>query len=128
MTLTELTLLKEEAVPDDASAIIINAPTSDFSADDAKKVTDYLEKGGKALITTNFQYKDLTNFESILKAYGIERVDGIVMENDSSYYYNNIPYYLLPEVESSDYTSSVSGKYIFAPYSEASVMTGLPMM
>lgn len=119
MTLTELTLLKEEAVPDDASAIIINAPTSDFSADDAKKVTDYLEKGGKALITTNFQYKDLTNFESILKAYGIERVDGIVMENDSSYYYNNIPYYLLPEVESSDYTSSVSGKYIFAPYSEA---------
>ena len=84
-----------------------------------KKVTDYLEKGGKALITTNFQYKDLTNFESILKAYGIERVDGIVMENDSSYYYNNIPYYLLPEVESNDYTSSVSGKYIFAPYSEA---------
>ncbi|MFR2687580.1 MAG: Gldg family protein [Roseburia intestinalis] len=119
MTLTELTLLKEEGVPDDASAIIINAPTSDFSADDAKKVTDYLEKGGKALITTNFQYKDLTNFESILKAYGIERVDGIVMENDSSYYYNNIPYYLLPEVESNDYTSSVSGKYIFAPYSEA---------
>ena len=119
MTLTELTLLKEDAVPEDASAIIINAPTSDFSADDAKKVTDYLEKGGKALITTNFQYKDLTNFESILKAYGIERVDGIVMENDSSYYYNNIPYYLLPEVESSDYTSSVSGKYIFAPYSEA---------
>lgn len=41
------------------------------------------------------------------------------MENDSSYYYNNIPYYLLPEVESNDYTSSVSGKYIFAPYSEA---------
>ena len=59
MTLTELTLLKEEAVPDDASAIIINAPTSDFSADDAKKVTDYLEKGGKALITTNFQYKEV---------------------------------------------------------------------
>lgn len=44
MTLTELTLLKEDAVPEDASAIIINAPTSDFSADDAKKVTDYLEK------------------------------------------------------------------------------------
>ena len=82
-------LLKEEAVPDDASAIIINAPTSDFSADDAKKVTDYLEKGGKALITTNFQYKDLTNFESILKAYGIERVDGIVMENDSCLLYTS---------------------------------------
>lgn len=40
------------------------------------------------------------------------------MENDASHYYNGIPYYLLPEVESGSYTSSVSGKYIFAPYSE----------
>ena len=119
MTLSELTLLTEDAVPEDAAAIIINGPSSDFSEDDAKKVTDYLENGGKALIVTNFEYKNLTNFESILSSYGIERVDGIVMENDASYYYNNIPYYLLPDVASSSYTTSVSGKYIFAPYSEA---------
>lgn len=118
MTLTELTLLKESAIPEDAAAVIINAPTSDFSEDDAEKVTAYLENGGKALIVTSYEHKNLTNFESILEAYGISRIDGIVMENNASYYYNGIPYYLLPEVEYSSYTSSVSGKYIFAPYSE----------
>lgn len=118
MTLTELTLLKESAIPEDAAAVIINAPTSDFCEDDAEKVTAYLENGGKALIVTSYEHKNLTNFESILEAYGISRIDGIVMENDASYYYNGIPYYLLPEVEYSSYTSSVSGKYIFAPYSE----------
>lgn len=118
MTLNELTLLKESAVPEDAAAIIINAPTSDFSEDDAKKVKEYLENGGKALIISSYEHKDLANFESILAAYGISRVEGIVMENDASYYYNGIPYYLLPEVESSSYTSSVTGKYVFAPYSE----------
>lgn len=118
MTIEQLTLLKESSVPEDAAAVIINAPTSDFSEDDAKKVTEYLEQGGRALIITSYEHKNLTNFESILTAYGISRVDGIVMENDASYYYNGIPYYLLPEVEYSSYTSSVSGKYIFAPYSE----------
>lgn len=119
VTLSALTLLKEDAIPKDAAAIIINGPTSDFSEDDAQKVIDYLGKGGKAIIATSFQYKDLPNFESVLAAYGVERVDGIVMENDSSYYYGNTPYYLLPQVDSSNYTSSVSGKYVFAPYSEA---------
>ena len=118
MTMAELTLLTESAVPGDAAAVIINAPTSDFSEDDAKKVTEYLEQGGKALIVTSYEHKNLINFESILAEYGISRVEGIVMENDASHYYNGIPYYLLPEVESGSYTSSVSGKYIFAPYSE----------
>lgn len=118
MTLAELTLLTESAIPEDAAAVIINAPTSDFSEDDAQKVIDYLEQGGKALIVTSYEHKNLTNFESILAEYGISRVEGIVMDNDASHYYNGIPYYLLPEVESSSYTSSVSGKYIFAPYSE----------
>lgn len=118
MTVSELTLLKEEKVPDDAAAIIINAPSTDFSEDDADKVITYLEGGGKALIITGYDHKGLENFDRILAAYGISRVDGIVMENDASYYYNGVPYYLLPKVGSGSYTSSVSGKYIFAPYSE----------
>lgn len=119
VTMESLTLLKEDQIPEDASAILIHGPSSDFSKEDAEKVINYLKKGGKAIINTNFEYKGLTNFESILAAYGVERVDGIVMENDASYFYNNVPYYLLPKVESGNYTASVSGKYIFAPYSEA---------
>ena len=119
ITLSDLALLKEDAVPEDAAALIINGPTTDFSEDDANKVIDYINQGGKVLITCNFQAQGLENFESILSACGMERVSGIVMENDKSYYYSNTPYYLLPDVNSSAYTSSVSGSYIFAPYSEA---------
>ena len=118
ITLSDLTLLKEDAVPEDAAALIINGPTNDFSKDDADKVIDYINNGGKVLITTNFEAQGLENFESILSACGISRVSGVVMENDKSYYYSNTPYYLLPDVNSSAYTSSVSGSYIFAPYSE----------
>ena len=118
MTVSQLTLLTEDAIPDDAAAIIINGPTSDFSEDDAAKVKDYLQGGGRALIACNFEYQDLPNFASVLEAYGIERVAGIVMENSASACYRSTPYYLLPEIESTAYTSSVTGAYVFAPYSE----------
>lgn len=124
VTLTELTLLTEDTVPEDAAAIIVNAPTSDFSKEDADKVISYLNNGGKAIITCNFQYQELANFASVFVEYGIERVSGIVMENNASYFYGNVPYYLLPEVDSSEYTSSVSGKYVFAPYSEGFTYPG----
>lgn len=119
ITLSSLTFLTEDAVPEDAKAIIINGPTSDFSEDDAAKVIAYLQSGGNVIINCDFQAQGLTNFESILTAYGMSRVTGVVMENNPSYYYSGTPYYLLPEVESTEYTSSVSGNYIFTPYSEA---------
>lgn len=123
ITLESLTLLEEENIPQDAAAIIINAPTSDFSSDDTKKVLSYLQTGGKAVIIGNYQYPDLENFNSILEEYGVETVDGMVMDNDYSYSYQRVPYYLLPEVESSSYTSSVNESYIFAPYSIAYVQS-----
>ena len=113
-----ITLLQQDAVPEDAAAIIINGPTSDYSADDAKKVTDYLAGGGKALIMTTYEEaSDMTNFDSILSAYDISVSNGIVMEGDNNHCYQ-YPFYLLPDVESSDMTSKVDG-YIFAPYAQA---------
>lgn len=118
ITLSSLTLLTEDGIPEDAQAVIINGPTSDFSEDDAKKVSEYLERGGNVLLNCSFEHQGLTNLESILTAYGMERVPGVVMENDRSCYYQGTPYYLLPQVASTGYTTSVTGGYIFAPYSE----------
>lgn len=117
ITLSDLTLLKEDAIPKDAAALIINGPVNDFSEDDANKVIDYINQGGKVLITCNFQAEELANFDKILSACGMSRVSGVVMENDKSYYYGDTPYYLLPIVESASYTDSVANSYVFAPYS-----------
>ena len=43
-------------------------------------------------------------------------VDGIVAENNTQNYYNRNPFYLLPEVKSTNYTSSVYGSYVLAIY------------
>lgn len=123
ITMEELDLMTLEAVPEDAQAIIINAPAQDFNEADTQKVSNYLQAGGKTLISVNYAYPDLTNFNKILAAYGVEIVDGVVAENGDNYSYNGNPFYLLPNVESTDYTDSVSDSYIFAAASAGLTFT-----
>ena len=119
----ELTLLQQDAVPDDAEAIIINGPTADFSADDAAKISTYLAGGGKALITTAYnKTADTPNFDSVLAAYDISVTSGMVMDSDNTHYYQ-YPFYLLPDVKSATQTSKVD-KYVFLPYAQALSNTG----
>ena len=113
-----LNLMDADAVPEDAQCLIINAPTSDFSEDDADKVITYLNNGGNLLVTTNSEVtENMKNFESILSAYGISRQKGMIAESETSMYYQN-PFYLLPDVAGSVFTSGTSGAYNFAPYAE----------
>ncbi len=116
MSLSSIELLNEESVPDDASAIIINAPQKDFNEADAKKVIDYLQGGGKAIIIGSYTDADMPNFDSILAAYNVQFTKGVISENDAQHYYKmGGPFYLLPEVNSSDYTSDIGGNYIYVP-------------
>ena len=103
-----LNLLTQEAVPDDAACLLIFSPATDLSEDEANKVIDYLEKGGKALILSDYTEEDMPNFQSVLENYGVQTVDGIVMEGDTNHYISQNPYYLLPNIESSDVTSGLS--------------------
>lgn len=123
ISVEDLTLLKEDAVPDDAAAVIINGPTSDFSADDAAKISTYLSGGGKLIVTTAYnKTEDTPNFDGILSAYDIQVTNGLVMDSDSSHYYQ-YPFYLLPDVASATQTSKVSN-YVFMPYAQALTNAG----
>ena len=103
-----LNLLTQEAVPDDAACLLIFSPATDLSEDEANKVIDYLENGGNALILSDYTEEDMPNFQSVLENYGVQTVDGIVMEGDTNHYISQNPYYLLPNIESSDVTSGLS--------------------
>lgn len=113
----QLMLYSVDEIPEDAQGIILNAPTSDYSKDDAGKVIDYLNKGGSALIVSTMTEGEMTNFESILDFYGISEVEGTIVEQDRGFYYQN-PYYLFPNIESSEVTESLSGSLVFAPFSK----------
>ncbi len=119
-SLESLNLLTVDSVPSDAAALIINAPQSDLSADEAAIVTSYLENGGRLMAVTNYgEYSDasMPNFAAILKAYGMSAVDGIVIEGDSTRYMSGYPYYILPQIASSEITQPLvnNGSYVLAP-------------
>ena len=111
----ELSLLTVEAIPDDAQAIILNAPTTDFSADDVDKVINYLDKGGNAVIVPTWTEEKLTNYEKILDYYKVSLVDGMIIEGDSGMYYAN-PFYIFPQINYDEITNSVTNAAIFAPF------------
>ncbi len=113
----QLMLYSVDEIPENAQGLILNAPTGDYSKDDAEKVIDYLEKGGNALIVSTMTEEEMTNFKSILAFYGISEVEGTIVEQDRGFYYQN-PYYLFPNIESCEVTESLTESLVFAPFSK----------
>lgn len=112
-----INLMDYEAVPEDASGLFINAPASDFNSDDKDKVIAYLEKGGNVVIVLPYDGENMPNLDEILSYMGLSVADGLVVEQNKQNYYQN-PFYLLPDMTNSIYTSGVSSNYyVFAPFS-----------
>lgn len=121
LEIKDLTLLTEDGIPEDAAAVIISAPASDYSADDAEKVENYLDAGGKALIITNYTDEDMKNFTAMLADYNVELLDGVIIEGDSQRFTSQNPMYMVPEVsETSNLTKAVreKGGLVFSPISQ----------
>ena len=116
----ELNLLTEGKVPDDADCLMIVSPTSDISEDEKAEILDYLEAGGKAMIFSDYTQDDLPNFDAVLANYGVKRAEGIVFEGDSQHYGMQMPYYLVPTINSTDASSETAsaGSYVLAPYAQ----------
>lgn len=107
LELKSLNLLTADGIPEDAAGLLLNSPETDYSADETKKVIDYLKGGGKAVILTDYVGNDLKNYYSILEEYGIEITDGIVVETDTNHYVQ-IPYYIVPTIGASDVTDGMT--------------------
>lgn len=121
ITVEELTLLKIDAIPEDAEFVMILSPGSDYSEEDAQKVIEYIEKGGQLLVTSTLfenSAESLPNFQKILDCFNTTIVPGILVESNADYYYGE-PTYLLPEVMNTYLTDGVYGKkYAFVPYAQ----------
>lgn len=114
-----INLMDYDEVPEDAACLLINGPAGDFSEDDKNKVLTYLDNGGKVIMITAYLGDvETPNLDAILDYMGMEVAKGIVVEQSSGNYYSS-PYYLLPTVGISTYTSGIYGSYyIFAPYAQ----------
>ena len=125
MNVESLSLLTVDAIPEDCQALFITAPQSDLSEDDLSKLSQYLGNGGKIYLSIDYsKWNDLTNFKKLLSDNSIETTESLLAETDRSYYYQS-PFYLLPNVENTEVSSSVAGMtQVFVPYRVGRTYTG----
>lgn len=81
------TTLTVANLPNDCDVLLINAPTTDLSTEEAAALSTYLAGGGKLLLTTFYAKTDLPNLAAVLDNYGLGfgSKDSFVLENDVNY-------------------------------------------
>lgn len=127
LELTELSLLSLERVPEDADCVLIYAPSSDLSADEAQLLTDYLDAGGDVMLITDYIVGgDMPNLMQLTKRMGMQPREGIVVEGDGSRSLRGYAYYLLPYLGTHEITTPISeaGYYLLMPMAQGISETG----
>lgn len=122
VTVAELNLISAGAVPQDAAALLINAPLTDLTEAEAQTLTAYLQGGGRLLVTTDLTV-NTPRLDALLAEAGLTRQPGLLIETDGNYYpYGYPPTYLLPQINSNEVTAGMAdGLYVFAPMGQGIV-------
>lgn len=121
MELVRFSLLNEDEIPEDADCILINAPSSDISEEEKDILAEYVTDGGKLMVIAGpVEEGELTNLNSLLADYGVEAVEGIVVEGDRGHYAFATPYIMLPEIQSHTITDPLieSNYYVIMPIAQ----------
>lgn len=122
-----LSLLSAEEIPEDASAIVINTPSSDLNEEEAGLLSEYLQNGGRVTLTTEYIGEGaMENLLSVTRTMGLTVGAGLVVEGDGQMHLNRYPHYLLPDLESHTVTDALKeGRYyILTPMAQPLEETG----
>lgn len=116
-TILSLSLQTEEAIPENADALVINVPTSDLSEKELSLIEGYIDNGGKVLMLSTFHEKlaGLENVQALAQYMGIEIIDGVIVEANTSNYFGNYPFVLSPDIQSHEITKSLMKRKLEMP-------------
>ena len=126
--ISELSLISGDGkIPDDCTLLMINYPSKDISEAELTEISAYFDRGGAVLLTTYIEYVmdgAEPNISALAAKAGMQTVDGMIFEGDSSRYqsysYNIIP--TLSESCPDELWSDVALTYM-TPYSHGIVET-----
>lgn len=100
-----LSLQTVDAIPADAACVVIYEPSSDISQEEKDLLADYAAGGGKLFVSAGpVEDGSLETLYSLLADYGVQPVEGIVVESDRDHYSLQGPAALLPDLQSSAIT------------------------
>lgn len=123
----ELSLLSLEQVPEDADCLVINAPQSDLSQEEAQMLISYLDEGGRVMLFTDYIASGtMENLLSVTAHMGLTVGQGLIVEGDGSMSLRGYAYYLLPGLNSHDITQPLidGGYYALVPLAQPMEETG----
>ncbi len=119
MELAELSLLTVETVPEDADTVLIYAPSNDITAEEKETLLAYTQQGGSLFYISDpaEESGQFSNLEALMAQYGMNAVEGIVLEANRSNYSVGGPLEMLPNISSHEITSPLldGGYYIMTP-------------
>ena len=116
-----LSLLTVDAVPEDADCVLIYAPETDLSQQEADMLRDYVRGGGKLLAAAGItENGSLPNLTGLLADYGVTAAEGIVVESERESYAFGMPYVLLPTLADGDITGTLleENYYVLMPLAQ----------
>ena len=116
LTVSELNLLMEGAVPEDASLVLVNAPATDLAAEEVQLLEDYVTGGGHLLLLVDRDKGALPNLEGLMERAGLTMAAGYIADPQGCY--RNIQgqdsyYSLAPDFTLGSLSGDLSGESQF---------------
>ena len=99
-------------VPDPEDLLIFFSPVRDLTEPELSKISDFAAKGGSFLFACDYTdpLENMPNYSALLRSYGFLPLEGIIIADttdEGTFYDKDHPYWLLPEMCSTDLTLSL---------------------
>lgn len=118
----DLALPTVSALPEDADCLIINAPRTDLTEQEASLLRTYLLGGGNVMLLTDYSAVELPVLSALMKEFGMEASNGLLRESQATSYYS-LPYYLLPDTAGARDLYGLTAYTLLMPYAHPIAMT-----
>ncbi|MEH7179327.1 GldG family protein [Neobacillus vireti] len=95
-TIEKINLLTDSLEASAESILMIHSLKKDISQEEAVKIKDYMNAGGKLLVIDDLYDADRSNYENLLKLNGININRSIAFENEMTHRLNSDKYLMIP--------------------------------
>lgn len=105
LTTENINIFKDGEIPADCEMMVSYAPVKDFAPEEIDLIRAYMNQGGNFMLIMKAD-ADTPNLDALMEEFGLSRAEGNIADMRQAYRGN--PYYLLPTINSSDVSSSLS--------------------
>ena len=110
-----LSLMQEGKVPDDIDMLLILQPQGDFTSEEIDALEEFMNNGGKMIVSFASNTPKLTNLEEYFEEWGVAYENEMVYDNERCFAGTN--FYLMPNVNTVEgLTDNLDSKsYVIIP-------------